>query len=435
MESKEAEALPFFLQKLWQIVCDSSNDHLICWSEDGKAFFVLVPEQFAHTVLPQYFKHRNFSSFVRQLNMYGFHKLVATENGLTANGEEIGFSHPSFVQNKPELLDQIKRKVNARNAQVVQPGVQMSRDELGTMMKSLHELKSRQDQVVSALSSLTRDKDGLWTEVLTLRQQVTKQDAVIKKLLGFIGQCVTQGSLPMKRPHLAITQVGELDGSPYKMGSLTTPEMQQLMQQADPQFSADQYVGASSVAQPSSMTSTSLGEDILVRPSNVVLEDDDQDDLDFLHAVSDILPGIASTTQSNSVPQTHAAVGNHSYSTLATTSSSSSDVTSTTDSALLDALGITAPKDLNPKCIHSCGEHVENVQLGLGGVQKYLSGALDSNTVDQLFDPTDLLMEQADFSVDPFTGVPVSSPPNQAHAISTAPAAASTVTTSHSQQT
>ena len=67
------------------------------------------------------------------------------------------------------------------------------------------------------------DKDGLWTEVLTLRQQVTKQDAVIKKLLGFIGQCVTQGSLPMKRPHLAITQVGELDGSPYKMGSLTTP--------------------------------------------------------------------------------------------------------------------------------------------------------------------------------------------------------------------
>ena len=68
-----------------------------------------------------------------------------------------------------------------------------------------------------------RDKDGLWSEVLTLRQQVTRQDAVIKKLLGFIGQCVTQGSLPLKRPHLAITEMDEVEGSQYKMGSMSSP--------------------------------------------------------------------------------------------------------------------------------------------------------------------------------------------------------------------
>ncbi len=64
----------------------------ICWSDDGTFFKILKPKQFADEVLPQFYKHSNLNSFIRQvsiiifpkisfdfvfiwkLNMYGFHK-------------------------------------------------------------------------------------------------------------------------------------------------------------------------------------------------------------------------------------------------------------------------------------------------------------------------------------------------------------------------
>lgn len=50
---------------------------LIAWTDAGanSSFSVLDPTEFSRTVLPQFFKHNKWQSFVRQLNMYGFHKV------------------------------------------------------------------------------------------------------------------------------------------------------------------------------------------------------------------------------------------------------------------------------------------------------------------------------------------------------------------------
>ena len=52
---------------------DRSIQHLISWSNNNDSF-VMSPSNEFSKVLAQYFKHTNISSFVRQLNMYGFHK-------------------------------------------------------------------------------------------------------------------------------------------------------------------------------------------------------------------------------------------------------------------------------------------------------------------------------------------------------------------------
>lgn len=63
-----------FIHKLYDMLEDSSLSHLIWWSPSNDSFCLYPGEEFSN-VLAQYFKHTNIASFIRQLNMYGFHKV------------------------------------------------------------------------------------------------------------------------------------------------------------------------------------------------------------------------------------------------------------------------------------------------------------------------------------------------------------------------
>ncbi|KAI6692970.1 hypothetical protein NL676_020680 [Syzygium grande] len=60
------------LTKTYQPVENPVMDNLISWNEDETTFIVWRPAEFAKYLLPKYFKHNNFASFVRQLKTYGF---------------------------------------------------------------------------------------------------------------------------------------------------------------------------------------------------------------------------------------------------------------------------------------------------------------------------------------------------------------------------
>lgn len=65
--TKKKSDLPNFLVKLYQILESNEHSSLIEWGDNGKFFIVKNLSEFTERVLPQYFKHNNFSSFVRQV--------------------------------------------------------------------------------------------------------------------------------------------------------------------------------------------------------------------------------------------------------------------------------------------------------------------------------------------------------------------------------
>ena len=64
-----------FIMKSYKILEDKRHSEVVEWADEGNCFIVKSKDRFENEILPKYFKHRKFSSFVRQLNMYDFHKI------------------------------------------------------------------------------------------------------------------------------------------------------------------------------------------------------------------------------------------------------------------------------------------------------------------------------------------------------------------------
>lgn len=92
-----------FIFKLYEILNnEKDNSTIIHWNSSENGFVIINFENFRNILLPKHFKHHNYSSFVRQLNMYDFHK--------TKNDKLLEFINKRFQKNQLKMIKSIKRK-------------------------------------------------------------------------------------------------------------------------------------------------------------------------------------------------------------------------------------------------------------------------------------------------------------------------------------
>ncbi|BGP08244.1 Flocculation suppression protein [Rhodotorula toruloides] len=162
-----------FVHKVWAMLEDPSLRKYIAWSEDGKSFLVFNPSEFAREVLPRYFKHSNFSSFLRQCNFYNWSKVndaLSSSNHFTnpdgSQGQAWEFRNPSFQRGRPDLLARIKRKT-AKSSAANSPAAARRRGSVSVNVAatapsraSKRDLGGLVDGAAAAAQALQEDRTG-----------------------------------------------------------------------------------------------------------------------------------------------------------------------------------------------------------------------------------------------------------------------------------
>ncbi|KAI9638631.1 uncharacterized protein MKK02DRAFT_22296 [Dioszegia hungarica] len=231
-ENGEVTKVPAFLTKLFSMVSDQDTNALIYWSPKGDSFLIPHQEELAKKIFPRYFKHSNFQSFVRQLNMYAFHKVPHTSITPTGEAELWEFINPLFKRDHPELLGKITRQqraggppaplssvasagsrssarqAQAAQTQVISPGgtyhpLHLITDgttqgeanmvispqgmlELSAITSGIAAIQRTQASIGADLKALQSNNELLWREAMEQREKHKKHQETIDLIVSFL---------------------------------------------------------------------------------------------------------------------------------------------------------------------------------------------------------------------------------------------------------
>jgi len=177
------ECIPCFIRKTYKILEDDKYTDVISWNDEGTAIVIKNPTEFAQTILPTYFKHNNLNSFIRQLNMYDFHKKK------TPDGEHV-YYHELFQRGKKHLLKNIRRK-NAEssmlNTEKSKLGLELVRtkQDIAAIINENLLLKKINREALATINSLETKLNEVNLQNQALLSQVLKYNEKEEMLKSF----------------------------------------------------------------------------------------------------------------------------------------------------------------------------------------------------------------------------------------------------------
>lgn len=214
IQAAEKRSLPAFLTKLYRMVDAPETDPWVQWNDQGTSFIIPNSQTLAEKVLGHHFNHNKFTSFVRQLNMYGFHKVPHLNHGVLLNDgqpEVWEFASEYFRRDQPELMRHIIRKKGeaertraaARHQSSPTPCSPMpssnvrftDTNDMAFIHAEVRAIALRQNVIKHELTQLSKSTQQLWSYALDTRNRYDDQQEKLDTMIKFLSELFSKRSL------------------------------------------------------------------------------------------------------------------------------------------------------------------------------------------------------------------------------------------------
>nr|CAD1836546.1 unnamed protein product [Ananas comosus var. bracteatus] len=164
-----------FLIKTYEMVDDAATDDIVSWSPTETSFVVWNPPEFAARLLPTYFKHNNFSSFIRQLNTYGFHKI---------DPERWEFANDYFIKGQKHQLKNIHRRKPIHSHS--HPPGSLADSERAALEEEIERLTREKASLHNDLWRFKQQQSGAKIQIEDLDRRLLDMEQRQLKLIAFV---------------------------------------------------------------------------------------------------------------------------------------------------------------------------------------------------------------------------------------------------------
>ncbi|XP_019168909.1 PREDICTED: heat stress transcription factor B-3-like [Ipomoea nil] len=186
-----------FVRKTYAMVENHQTDGIVSWNSTGNGFVIWDAHKFAAEILPCYFKHNTFSSYICQLNTYGFKKV---------SWERYEFHHEWFRKGRKRWLKNIRRRRSGRTDRPARSQDHQQHQQNGEEMSVL-----RMEKEIEEMQGVQRE---ILMEIKRLQEQ---QEILAKELVGMIKNAPSLGGTRRQLPKIMaeslLESISELDNS------------------------------------------------------------------------------------------------------------------------------------------------------------------------------------------------------------------------------
>lgn len=208
-----------FLTKCYDMVDDECTDAIISWSATSDSFVIWDMTDFSRDLLPRYFKHSNFSSFMRQLNIYGFKK---------TDTDRWEFANDGFIKGQKHLLKNISRRKHSHGH--IQQNSSQPKDKSAEsyeeksenfgLWKEVQSLKTDRSTLMQELVKLSQHQESAQNKMLLLGERLQGMEENQQQMLSFL-------VMAMQSPGLNLVQLLQPKENNWRMSESIKNLLQQ----------------------------------------------------------------------------------------------------------------------------------------------------------------------------------------------------------------